>query len=117
MQTHRIEVSYKTIVFTVIFLLSLWLVYQIRSVIVALFIALFLMSALNPLIRRMERSKIPRGLAIIPTFVIIILTVTGIVASVVPPFIDQTRSLVNQIPAIMDRLHGLPIDQQVIGNQ
>jgi predicted PurR-regulated permease PerM len=117
MQTHRIEVSYKTIVFTVIFLLSLWLVYQIRSVIVALFIALILMSALNPLIRKMEKRKIPRGLAIILTFVLIILTVTGIVASVVPPFIDQTRSLVNQIPAIIDRLQGFPIDQQVIGNQ
>ena len=117
MQTHRIEVSYKTIVFAVIFLLSLWLVYQIRSVIVALFIALILMSALNPLIRKMEKLRIPRAVAIIVTFVLIILIVTGIVASVVPPFIDQTRSLVNQIPAIMDRLQGLPIDQQVIGNQ
>lgn len=113
----RIEISYRTIVFFVFFLLSLWFLYLIRAVIIALFISLIMMSALNPLIRKLENKKIPRIIAIIMTFVVILVIVSGIIASIVPPFIDQSRSLINQIPDLLDRYGGVPIDQQVISTQ
>lgn len=113
----RIEISYRTIVFTVIFLLSLWFLYTIRAVLLALFVAIILMSALNPLISYLEKKRIPRGLASIVLLVLLLLTISGIIASIVPALVDQTRSLVTQIPPIIERL-GIPsIDQRVISDQ
>lgn len=117
MLTTRIEISYRTIVFTVVFLLSLWLLYTIRAVLIALFISLILMSALNPMVARLQKRRIPRAIAILIVFAIITLFLSAIIAAVIPPLVDQTKSLINQIPAILEKFGGLPINQQVISDQ
>lgn len=117
MPSTRIEISYRTIVFTVIFILFLWFLYIIRSVIIALFVSLILMSALNPLVVRLEKKKIPRPLAILLLFAMILVVFSAVVASVMPPLLEQTRSLIDQTPSILERLGGLAINQQVISDQ
>lgn len=100
----KIEISHKTIIFTVLFLLSLWLVYVIRDIILTLFVSLLLMAILDPLINRLGKLKIPRGLSIILCYIIIIGLFSVAVAAVVPPLIDQTTSFVANLPAYLDRL-------------
>lgn len=117
MQPTRIEISYRTIVFSVVFLLFLKFLFVIRAVLIALFIALILMTALNPIINLLEKKKIPRVIAIMIIFILIVLIITGIVAAVIPPLVEQTKSLISQTPAILERIGGLPIDQQVINSQ
>lgn len=117
MRPTRIEISYRTIVFTVAFLLFLWFLYSIRTVLLALFIALILMSALNPFVTKLQKRKIPRVVAIMIIFAIILAIFGGLVAAIIPPLVEQTRSLINQIPAILDHIGGFPIDQQVISHQ
>jgi len=53
MKVRKIEISPKTIIFTVVFLLSLVLLWQIRSIIVLVFISFVLMQAINPLVTRL----------------------------------------------------------------
>ncbi|MCH7951259.1 AI-2E family transporter [Patescibacteria group bacterium] len=113
----RVEISYRTIVFTIFFLVFLWFLYVIRMVLVALFIAVIIMSALNPLVARLEKKKIPRAAAIVIIFALTLFVFAGIIAAIIPPLVDQTKSLVNQIPFILERLGGMPIDQQVISDQ
>lgn len=117
MLSSRIEISYRTIVFTVVFLLFLWLLYQIQAVLIALFVAMILMSALNPLVTRLEKKRLPRPVAIMIVFVVILLVLSGIVAAVTPPLVDQTKSLINQIPSILDRVGLVTLDQRVISDQ
>ena len=61
----KIEISYKTVVFTIFFLLLLVLLWQVRNIIVLLFISFVLMEALNPAIIRLEKIKIPKGRGIL----------------------------------------------------
>jgi predicted PurR-regulated permease PerM len=117
MQPTKIEISYRTIVFTVVFLLFLWFLYAIRAVLLALFISMILMSALNPFVTKLQQKKVPRSLAIMIIFILILTLFSGILAAVVPPLVEQTRSLINQIPKIIDHVGGLPINQQVISDQ
>jgi predicted PurR-regulated permease PerM len=100
----KIEVSHKTIIFTVLFLLSLWLVYLIRDIILALFVSLLLMAILDPLINRLGKLKIPRGLSIILCYIVIIGLFSLAVAAVVPPLVDQTTSFVANLPSYLDHL-------------
>ena len=48
------EITPKTIVFSFALILGVWILYQIRLVVVALFIALILSLALDPLVSRLK---------------------------------------------------------------
>lgn len=98
MKDKRIEISYKTIIFTVAFLLSLALLWQIRALVILLFISFVFMEALNPAVSRLERFKIPRPLAILILYLIILAVVSFAIAGIVPILVEQTTGLVQTLP-------------------
>lgn len=113
----KIEISHKTIIFTVFFLVTLWLLYQIRHVLVGLFVSLILMTAINPTVDRLEKIKIPRFLAIFLIYLLILAVVGLIIAGITPPLIDQTTILVPRLPRYFEQLGFLSISQGLIENQ
>jgi predicted PurR-regulated permease PerM len=117
MRPTKIEITYKTIIFTLLLLLAIRFIYLISNVLLALFIAVIIMSALNPIISKLEKFRIPRVLSILIIFVLIILALSIMIAAIIPPFVNQTKSLIEQIPQIMNN-YGIPaLDQQVISDQ
>jgi len=118
----KIEISYKTVVFTVLFLISLYLVVLLRDVIVGVFISVLVATALNPIVTKLENYKIPRSVSIVLIYVLSISLLVTIIATVVPPLIDQTNNLLKTIPieTISQKFHpfeGSLQDIQVIANQ
>lgn len=113
----KIEISHRTIIFTVFFLILLCLLWQIRQIIIGLFVALVLMAAINPAVDKMEKIKIPRILGIIFIYVLIFTGVGLIIAGVIPPLVDQTSTLITRAPQFIEDL-GLPsLGQNIIENQ
>jgi len=117
MLPQKIEISHRTIVFTVLFLISLFFLYQIRQILVLLFISLVFMSALNPTVTKMERIKIPRILAIIILYFSILAVFGLAVASIVPALVEQTASLIFRLPEYIQALQLPAIDQDFISLQ
>src|SRR5258708_8647144 len=78
---HRIDISHKTIFFTTAFLGLLWALYQIRDVIILLFVAIIFMSALYPVVESLVKLKIPKALAIAITYIVIIGVIGGLLRS------------------------------------
>ncbi len=93
----RVDISYKTIVFTVFFILGLWTLYLLRMVLVLWFISFILMTAMNPAVSLMEKIKIPRSLAILISFIIFGFIVGLVISGIVPPFIEQTAILAKNL--------------------
>lgn len=102
--TSRIEISYKTIVFTVFFLLGLWLLYFIRDVLFLLFIAFILMSALRPLVVRLERFKIPRVISILLIYVLAFVFFGLAFAGIIPSLLSQTSRLITAMPTFLTKV-------------
>lgn len=98
MKNKKIEISYKNIVFTVGFLLGLVILWQIRTLIVLLFISFVLMMALNPSVTKLENRKIPRPLGIFILYIIILTIISFVVASIVPILTEQTTGLIQTLP-------------------
>ncbi len=113
----KIEISHRTIVFTVIFLLVLWLLYFLRGVLVLLFLALILMAALNPLVDRLEKWRLPRALAIALIYLLIFAVIGLAVWGVIPPLVNQTQNLASRFPSYLESLRWLGVDKQVVYNQ
>ncbi len=113
----KIDISHKTIIFTVFFLIGLWLLYQIRGVILLWFIAIILMTALNQIVCKFESMRVPRILGIILSFILAFAFVSLIVAGIVPTLIEQTGILAN----VFTREFALPtifqLNQDTIANQ
>lgn len=95
---HTVEVSHKTIIFTVFFLIGLYLLFLLRDVIMGLFVAVLIATALNPTVNRMEKFKISRPLAIFLLYIIIVIGLLLLAGTIVPPLIAQTGYLVDSFP-------------------
>jgi len=104
MTNKKIEISYKTIIFTVLFLLALLLLWQIRALLILLFICFIFMEALNPAVTRLEKLKIPRPLGILILYIIILTVISFAVAGIVPILVEQTTGLVKTLPETLKNI-------------
>jgi len=98
MKPAKIEITYKTIVFTCLFLIFLFFLFKIRHILLLLFIGLIFMSALSPIVDKMEKFKIPRGVATLILYIIIWTTISFGVAALVPPLVEQTGRFITRLP-------------------
>ena len=100
----KIEISHKTIIFTVVFLGSLWFVYFISDIVLQLFVALLLVSVLNPFVIKLSKLKIPKVVSIILSYVLIFGFFGIAIASILPALIEQTTNLANNLPLYLQNL-------------
>lgn len=113
----KIEISHRTIIFTVLFLILLYLLYQIRQILVGLFVSIVLMAAINPAVDKMEKWKIPRVLGIVLIYILIFGVISLVIAGIIPPLVDQTSTLITKMPAFIENLKIPAIDQGIIETQ
>jgi predicted PurR-regulated permease PerM len=100
----KVEISYKTILFTVFFLISLWFIYFIREIILQFFIALLIMSIFNPIVSKLAMKKVSRGLSILAIYLLLLLGAGFAIGAIIPPLIEQTTSFVNNVPKFLANL-------------
>lgn len=108
----RVEISYKTIVFTVLFLLGLWLLFLIKDILLSLFVSFIFMSSLRPTVEKLAAKKVPRGLAIGIIYLIIIVLLFFVGRVIFPPLVTETARLIGSISSE----GGLPIFYQEVLN-
>lgn len=115
--SRKIEISHRTIIFTVLFLLGLWFLFQIRQIILVLFVAVILMSALNSPVARLENLRLPRWLAILFLYFLILGVIGVTVGVVIPPLIDQTVAFINRTTFYLKDIRAFGFDANFIASQ
>ena len=113
----KIEISHRTIIFTVFFLLLLWVLFQVRETILMLFVSIILMSAFNPAVDLLGKLHLPRGIAILIVYIFVWTAVGLIVAGIVPALVDQTNRLIHLIPSAISKVELFNTNQQAITQQ
>ena len=100
----KIEISSRTIVFTVLFLLLLNFLWLVRELIFSLFIAFIIMSALKPLVAFFERYKVPRTIGAFIAYVVFLGTFIEILSFIFPPLVSETILLFKNFPSIIENI-------------
>ena len=113
----KIEISHRTIIFVVLLLAGLWLLFQVIDVIFVVFVAFIIMSALKPLVDRLQKLKISRGLGILLVYLVIWGLIGGILTLIIRPLFDQTSHLIALLPAALSRISLFSDNQQIITDQ
>jgi len=116
--TQKIEISHRTIIFTVFLLLGLWVLFEIRDIIILIFISFILMAALRPSVDRLGKMKIPRLLAVLIVYLFLFLVLGVATSFILPPFVSQSVKLSSRLPSYINFvLPFLKIDLQTITSQ
>lgn len=83
---------------------SLYILWQIRSLLLLLFTAVVLAVAMNQLVWRLQQLKIKRVWAVCLSLATIVTLLVGIFYLIVPPFLEQFRELISLLPSAINRL-------------
>jgi predicted PurR-regulated permease PerM len=123
MEPKRIEISYRTVVFSLGLVAGLGLLYSLRQIVVYVLVAVVLMTALSPTVDKLEnleiagKRRLPRPVAILVIYILGLVGFSLVIASVVQPLVTQTSLLISRLPVILSDL-GIPdIDERVITSQ
>lgn len=84
--------------------ISLYILWQVRQILLLLFTAVVLATALNILVERFQKSRIKRTHAILLSLVIVNGVIVAFTSIVVPPFVEQIQSLEDLVPLGMEKL-------------
>jgi predicted PurR-regulated permease PerM len=120
MAVQRIEITSKTIVNTIFYLIGFWLLYQVRSIVVTIFVAFIFMTAISPIIKAAKKIKIPTLVVVLALFVGLIALFTTLIVSLMPAIMAETSGLIQNFPHYIDGFNqkwSLTIDQGIFTNQ
>lgn len=96
---------------TALTVLILWAAYQVRGVLLLIYISGLLAAGFSPIVRLIERQRalpigtrrFPRWLAILLLYIVILGTLTGIGFMIFPPLVDQAQQLAAELHGMFDR--------------
>ncbi len=114
--TKKVEITHKTIFFTVFFLLGLWFVYYIRDILFQLLVSFVIVSSFNPFVEKLEKRRIPRPVGAVIAYTIFLGAVIFLVYILAPSLVIETSSFVKNVPDYISNI-GLPLAfrEQILG--
>lgn len=107
MSEQRIVISTTNLALITALFFLVVLLWQLKSLIVILMIAVVLAAALAPIVASAERLGIPRIIAVILVYLVIICGLTGIGLLIGPTVIEQIQRLARKFPGYLDTLRVL----------
>lgn len=78
--------------------ISLYILWQIRQLLLLVFTAVILATALNRLAKRLQRSGVPRSIAVLLAIAILLTFIVGFFGLIVPAFTAQFQQLIQLFP-------------------
>lgn len=99
--TQRIEISYKTILFTIFTLLALYFLFLIRDVIFLVVVAFIIASGLRPLVEKLEKIKVPRIAAILLVYLLVIFIIILCISFIIPPLVSESVKLGKELGSLI----------------
>ncbi len=97
----KIEISSKTIIFTVGFILLLGVIWLVKDLIFSLFIAYIIAGALRQPVDLLEKKKIPRTISAFVVYFMFVFTIFYLFVLIIPPLASEIIILFKNLPNII----------------
>lgn len=110
MNNRRISISLTNIVLLVTLPLLLILLWQLRSLVVVLMIAIVIAATLAPIVNTTQKMGMPRFLAVLIVYAGLIATLTGFGLIIGPTVAEQIQRLIGKFPVYLEALRSLLSD-------
>jgi predicted PurR-regulated permease PerM len=97
-------VSFGQLISFVAFVISLYILWQIRQIVLVVFAAIVLATVLNQLVQFLQRFRLKRGIAVGISVIFVFAILAGFVALIIPRIIDQLQQFGDVMPMALTRL-------------
>jgi len=101
-----IEISTRTILKVLLFLLGIVLLYLVRDVLLILLLSIVIASGIDPGVRKLQKFRFPRPLAVLAIYITTIALFALVFYLIVPPFISEMRSFAQTFPTSLEKTIG-----------
>jgi predicted PurR-regulated permease PerM len=100
-----LQVRPRSIVIAAIVLFLLYIVVtQLFDVVLLVLVSLIGLATLNPIVDRIEDRGVPRGLAVMILFLLVLAAIVLVGFLIVPPLFEQISNLLTNVPTYVDNL-------------
>jgi predicted PurR-regulated permease PerM len=115
-----------TLAMTVLTVILVWTAYLVRDVLLLVYVSVLFAIGFSPLVRLIERlrllrpigrRRVPRWLAILAIYLVMIGGVAVIALTIIPPMVQQGRDLGKAFPGLVSRLQDRLIEFRVIDHK
>lgn len=103
--TRKVEISHKTIFFTLAVLGLIWFIIQILDILLLLFVSIILVSTLHSPVKWLADKRIPRPFSILFFYILIFAVFGGGIALLIPSFVEQTKTLLLNLPLLLEDIN------------
>lgn len=83
---------------------SVYILWQIRQILLLVFLAVILATAVNRVVRQLQELGIKRGIAIALSLGFFLLLLVSFIGIILPPLTAQFRELIERVPEVLERL-------------
>jgi predicted PurR-regulated permease PerM len=101
------EISIASVLKVILLLLGVWVLYQVRSILVILLVVMIIAIALEPFVEKLEKDRIPRSLSVIVLYLALLVVLGAFIYFVIPPVALQIKELTLDLPYYTSRLSNL----------
>lgn len=107
----KIEISVKTILIGIGVFVLLQFAWELKDILVSLFVAYIIMSAARQPVEALVKRGFSRGLAVFLVFLSFFVGVGFIISWIVPPFVSETALFITHFPKIVESVKpALPVN-------
>lgn len=110
--------SLNTIFLALLTTVLLWVAFQIRDIIILVFVAMLLSLALSPLVERLQSKRISRATATLIVYLVFLVLLFFLLGYGFSPLVEQTVLFFSQLPRLLGALLASPlvepVSQQII---
>ena len=89
----KIEISTRTIWYTVFILAGAWFLFAIKDILLLLFLAIIISSSVQPIVDRLEAKKIPRTLTTLSIYILILVILSWSIKIIFPILGTELKDL------------------------
>lgn len=100
-----ISITTGTIVKTLVILAGAWLLFYLRDLVLVVITAVVIASAMEPAVRAFMRYRMPRILAVILLYVVVLSAITGLIYVFVPQVLNELTGFATEVPKYLDILN------------
>lgn len=101
-----IEISSGTILRTIFILLLLWFLYLVRDIILLVFLAFIIVSAIDPIVDWFQKKKVPRSIIVLAVYILTFAIFGAAISLLVPPLVSEIRGLGENFPSLIEKFSG-----------
>jgi predicted PurR-regulated permease PerM len=101
----NVNINFSTIIKTTIFFIFLFLIVELKDLVLLFLTAIILASAMEPFVKVMEKIKFPRILSVSIVYIIFISLIFWLSVLFVPALIEQINNFIKQLPVYVESLN------------